>query len=74
MLQSRLGRHVSRFSEQPTLRSPASNLASISRVAQEEDMFPRLRTPLVSVCLSFLVILILQLSDRRIHRTISSDS
>ena len=74
VLQSSPSRHISWFSKQPTLRSSASNLSNIARVTQEEDVFPRLRPPIVSVSFSFFIVLVLQLSDRRIHRTISSDS
>ena len=74
ILQRRPSRHISWFSEQPTLRSSASNLTSIARVAQEEDVLSRLHTPVFHIGFSFLIILVLQLSDRRIHRTISSDS
>ena len=73
-LQSWPGRHISWFSEQPTLRSSASNLSGVGRVAQKEDMLSRLHTPVFHIGFSFFIVLVLQLSDRRIHRTISSDS
>ena len=74
ILQRGPSRHISWFSEQPTLRSSASNLSGIDRVAQEEDVFSRLHTPVFHIGFPFFIILVLQLSDRRIHRTISSDS
>ena len=74
ILQRGPSRHILRFSEQPTLRSSASNLSSIDRVAQKEDVLSRLHTPIFHIGFSFFIVLVLQLSDRRIHRTISSDS
>ena len=74
ILQSGPSRHISWFSEQPTLRSSASNLSGIGRVAQKEDVLSRLHTPVFHIGFSFFIVLVLQLSDRRIHCTISSDS
>ena len=74
VLQCGPSRHIPRFSEQPTLRSSASNLSGIGRVAQKEDMLSRLHTPVFHIGFSFFIVLVLQLSDRRIHRAISSDS
>ena len=74
ILQSGPSRHNSWFPEQPTLRSSASNLSGVGRVVQKEDMVSRLHTPIFHVGFSFFIVLILQLFDRRIHRTISSDS
>ena len=52
-LQGWPGRHVSWFSVQPALRSSAPNLTNIARVAQEEDVFSWLHSPIISVCLPF---------------------
>ena len=74
-LQGWPSRHISWFSKQPTLRSSASHLTSIAaRLAQEEDVLSWLHTPVFHVGFSFFFVLVLQLSDRRVHRSISSDS
>ena len=68
ILQRGPSRHIPRLSEQPTLRSSASNLSGIDRVAQKEDVLSRLHTPVFHIGFSFFIVLVLQLSDRRIQR------